>query len=170
MECEACHGPGGAHAAAEKQHEDSDSVPLLLNPRNLSPADSVDFCGACHRTSADVMVMGAPVGMFGIRFQPDRLELSRCWGKSGDARLTCLACHNPHQPLVKDTASYDSKCLRCHAKTGSPAEANQAPSCTVAAANCASCHMPRYKLGPVHATFTDHYIHIVRPSEGYRYF
>ena len=76
---------------------------------------------------------------------------------------------NTHNPLVKDTASYDSKYLQCHAKTGNPAGANQASSCTVAAVNCASCHMPRYKISLAHATFIDHYIHIVRPSEGYRY-
>jgi hypothetical protein len=165
--CEACHGPGAAHIKAMKQ--DGDSAPLPLNPKNLSPVDSVDFCGACHHTSAEVLATPGGVGMIGIRFQPYRLELSRCWGTSGDARITCLACHNPHKPLVKDTASYDSKCLQCHAKTGNPAEANQAPSCTVAAANCASCHMPRYEIGLAHATLTDHYIHIVRPSEGYRY-
>jgi hypothetical protein len=164
--CEACHGPGAAHINAMKQ--DDDSVPFPLNPQNLSPVESVDFGGACHHASANVLATPRLVGMIHIRFQPYRLELSRCWNKSGDVRITCLACCNPHKPLEKDAASYDSKCLQGHAKTGNPAGANQASSCTVATVNCASCHMSRHKISLAHATFIDHYIHIVRPSEGYR--
>jgi mono/diheme cytochrome c family protein len=65
-------------------------------------------------------------------------------------------------------ASYDSKCLQCHAKTGQPPKANQAQACTVAANDCASCHMPRYELKAAHTTMTDHFIRIVHPGEEYR--
>lgn len=40
-------------------------------------------------------------------------------GEKGDARITCVACHDPHKPLVRNTASYDEKCLKCRANTGS---------------------------------------------------
>ena len=54
-------------------------------------------------------------GSLNVRFQPYRLENSRCWKEGkGDARITCLSCHDPHQPLAMDPASYDSSCLQCH--------------------------------------------------------
>jgi hypothetical protein len=165
--CEACHGPSAKHVEAE-EHE-NDKAPPPFNPRTLTPRDSVDFCGACHRTPADIAVeMPENPGILGIRFPAYRLERSLCWGASGDARITCIACHDPHQPLLKDTASYDSKCLQCHAATGHRANASQAAACTVASKNCASCHMPKYELKIAHTTLTDHFIQIVRPSSGYR--
>ncbi len=165
--CEGCHGPSAKHVEAEEQGDDG--APTPFNPRMLAPRDSVDFCGACHRTPADVAVqMSENLGIIGIRFSAYRLERSLCWGASGDARITCIACHDPHQPLVKDTASYDSKCLQCHAATGHRANANQAAACTIARVNCASCHMPKYELKIAHSTLTDHYIQIVRPGSGYR--
>lgn len=165
--CEACHGPSAKHVKAEER--DDVSVARPFNPAKLAPRDSVDFCGACHRTPADVAVqMPGKIGITAIRFSAYRLERSFCWGTSGDARLTCIACHNPHEPLEKDTASYDSKCLQCHASTGHAAKANQAAACTIASRNCVSCHMPKYELTMGHATFTDHYIRIVRPGSGYR--
>jgi hypothetical protein len=167
VQCEACHGPGAEHIRAVKEGDDSAASPL--NPKTLSPVDSVDFCGACHRTPADVAVHMSPdLGLISIRFQPYRLERSLCWGSSGDPRITCIACHDPHKPLVKDTASYDSKCLQCHAAPGHTAGAAQAHACTVANKDCASCHMPRYELKPAHAIFTDHFIQIVRPNSGFR--
>jgi hypothetical protein len=165
--CEACHGPSAAHVLAAKQGKNN--VPTPFNPSTLAPRDSVEFCGACHRTPADVAVeMPKDLGVIGIRFSAYRLERSQCWGANGDARLTCIACHDPHKPLVTDTASYDSKCLQCHASTGHRAAAHQAPACTVASKDCASCHMPRYELKIAHTTMTDHFIRIVQPGSEYR--
>jgi len=165
--CEACHGPGATHVREEKlgKHDE----PLPFNPAGLAPVDSVDFCGACHRTPADVAVETSEnVGIIAVRFSAYRLERSRCWGTAGDARITCIACHNPHKPLITDTASYDSKCLQCHTETGHKAAARQAPACTVASKDCTSCHMPRYELKIAHTTMTDHFIRIVQPGEEYR--
>jgi hypothetical protein len=75
----------------------------ILDPARLDPVDSVDFCGACHHTWQDVVTNGfVNTGQFNVRLAPYRLENSRCWGK-GDARLTCIACHDPHKPLVSGT-------------------------------------------------------------------
>lgn len=165
--CEACHGPSAQHVKAVERGDGSVAAPF--NPANLAPADSVDFCGACHRTAADLAVQKpGGVGVHGIRYPAYRLERSFCWGTSGDVRITCIACHDPHKPLEKDMARYDSKCLQCHAAAGHPAKANQAASCTVASKDCASCHMPRYELKTDHTILTDHYIRIVRPGSAYR--
>ena len=141
----------------------------IFSAKGLSPVDSVDFCGACHRTPLDVAELPAVnMGITNLRFQPYRLERSLCWGEKGDARITCVACHDPHKPLVRNTASYDEKCLKCHANTGSAPSATQIAGCTVGKSDCASCHMPKYEIPAVHAKFTDHYIRIVRSGSGFQ--
>jgi hypothetical protein len=157
--CEACHGPGAKHVAAMKQGRIQAGLAAILNPAKLRPIDSVDFCGACHRTWADVVEAGGE-GVSTLRFHPYRLELSRCWGKKGDARLTCLACHDPHQPLVHVAASYDRACLRCHlASAGAPAnDDHRGKACPQNTKNCATCHMPKLEVPDTHTRFTDHWI------------
>ena len=131
-----------------------------MNPAHLDPTASVDFCGSCHMTWVDVElgnVMGPPT----IRFPAYRLQNSRCWGK-GDARITCVACHDPHQPLVRDEAKYDEKCLACHvAGAASPTQDHPGMACPEADHDCASCHMPKQEFVHSHHTFTDHDIRIV---------
>jgi len=112
--CEACHGPGARHVADMKAGNIDAGRRAILNPRALDPVASVDFCGACHRSWSDVMLNGTS-GVITARFQPYRLESSKCWRK-GDVRLTCVTCHNPHENLVNDPSAYDQKCLACHQK------------------------------------------------------
>jgi hypothetical protein len=166
VQCEACHGPGARHVGAMEAQQNGKDSATIMNPAHLSPADSVDFCGACHRTWADVALeMPANIGVASVRFQPYRLEKSRCWGKNGDARITCLACHDPHQPLVTELSAYDSKCLACHTtKPGPKGQVAAKTACKVGTSNCASCHMPKYEAPQTHAQFTDHYIRVVRTT------
>jgi hypothetical protein len=164
--CESCHGPGAQHVSAMRNGDYEQAVGTIVNPRRLSAPDSVDFCGACHRTWADVtMEGGGSMGAAQVRFQPYRLEMSRCWGEAGDARITCVACHDPHQPLVRELSSYDTKCLACHGTTPGSVKHNSAKTCEVGNSDCASCHMPKVKVPQARTTFTDHYIRVVRGSE-----
>jgi hypothetical protein len=163
--CEVCHGPGAAHAAAEKNGFREEGAGLVLNPKNLSPADSVDFCGACHRTWWDVTQDGL-IGAGTLRFPAYRLEKSRCWG-NGDSRVTCVACHDPHQPLVKDSAAYDQRCLSCHVSSAGQSKSDHPGGlCPVAQKDCVSCHMPKYETPDMHTKFTDHMIRVVRKEGG----
>jgi hypothetical protein len=120
----------------------------------LAPMDAVDFCGACHATSWDVILNGfteVPC----TRFAPFRLELSKCWG-TGDARLLCWNCHDPHQQIQSAPESYDHTCLLCHAT--SPQQKPPSPlsrACPVATSACVSCHMPKVYVPEMHFYFSD---------------
>ena len=161
--CEACHGPGADHAKAmASSTAGAKTGSSILNPASLSPVDSVDFCGACHRTWADIAFSGvAKRGVEVVRFQPYRLEKSRCWGKAGDARLTCVACHDPHAPLQHNAVAYDAQCLSCHLRhdeVATPAKVGVA--CPRASDHCTTCHMPKVDVPEMHGEFTDHFIRV----------
>ena len=161
--CEACHGPGADHVAVKKGGLDA-GTGLILNPSRLTPADQVDFCGACHTSWWDVVLSGTK-GVANVHFQPYRLQNSRCWGK-GDDRLTCVACHDPHRPLVREAAYYDQKCLSCHvAASETPNAERPGRACPTSAKDCVTCHMPRHESPTMHFEFADHQIRIARPGE-----
>jgi hypothetical protein len=169
VRCEACHGPGRAHVKAVMAGQFNQARQAILNPASLSPTGSIDFCGSCHRTMMDVVMREFEPGALTVRFQPYRLEESRCWETTKDARLACTECHDPHAPLVRDAPFYDQKCLACHsrdAKRGASAVAWTAipKICPKATANCISCHMPKTDVPDMHSAFVDHYIRIVRPG------
>ena len=162
--CEACHGPGAKHVAAVEQGRLAEVKPSIAPPRRSDPAASVDFCGACHATWWDVTLAGDK-GIAALRSQPFRLQSSRCWGE-GDARLTCVACHDPHRPLERGAAAYDARCLACHAAGRKAAAGRPARVCKIAKASCTECHMPKYELPEMHFQFTDHLIRVVRQKKG----
>lgn len=158
--CEACHGPGRRHVEAIEQRRLGPALDAIMNPAKLDPAASVDFCGACHATFWDVK-LAREEGVAALRSQPNRLQSSRCWG-AGDARLTCVACHDPHRPLVREAAAYDARCLRCHVQAGArPTREHPGRPCSIAGENCVSCHMPKYAVADMHHEFTDHRIRVV---------
>ena len=159
--CERCHAGAEQHMA-DARRDNFSSLPESLKAMNAE--DAGDFCGQCHRTW-DATVRNHFHGPSDVRFQPYRLANSRCFVGS-DPRISCLACHDPHEQANHNLISYDAKCLACHGKTaasgGSPVK-----SCPVSKTNCASCHMPKVSLPGGHAVFTDHFIRIVRPGEPY---
>ena len=162
--CEACHGPGGDHVSAVKAGLAEQGTTMIMNPRHLTPVESIDFCGACHRTWWDVTLSGS-TGITSLRFPPYRLENSRCWGK-GDARLTCVACHDPHRPLEREAAAYDPRCLACHANTpgAKPTADHPGAACPVARTECVRCHMQKSQVVDIPVKFTDHQIRVIRDS------
>jgi hypothetical protein len=163
--CEACHGPGADHVSAVKSGLAEQGTTMILNPRHMSPVESVDFCGSCHRTWWDVTLSGS-TGITSLRFPPYRLENSRCWGK-GDARLTCVACHDPHLPLERAAAAYDQRCLSCHVNSVGAKTTVDHPgkACPTARNDCVSCHMPKAQVVDIPVKFTDHQIRVVRSNE-----
>ena len=156
--CERCHAGGERHMADARDGNFS-SLPKSL--KAMSAEDAANFCGQCHRTW-DATVRNRFHGPVDVRFQPYRLANSKCF-IGNDQRISCLACHNPHEEANHNLIAYDAKCLACHGKSA----AASVKTCPVSATNCVSCHMPRIPLPGGHAVFTDHLIRIVRPGEPY---
>jgi hypothetical protein len=163
--CEACHGPGREHVVAMREGRLDDGRRMIMDPRKLNPIELVDFCGACHATWWDIALTGDK-GVLALRSQPYRLESSACWGAgAGDARLNCTACHDPHQPLVKDPLTYDRRCLSCHLSAGDQAPRGRTGrACKVGTEGCVTCHMPKYEVPEMHFSFTDHQIRVQPPT------
>lgn len=167
LTCQRCHEGSNEHMAAISLKK------LTPMPRDLGALSSEgisNYCGQCHRPW-DMVVRSHWRGEMNVRFQPYRLANSKCFNGT-DPRISCVACHDPHQNLVHNMSSYDAKCLACHASVSPAAQiaASDAPkACPVAKANCASCHMPKVTLpgGSSHLTFTDHQIRIVKPGGSY---
>jgi hypothetical protein len=180
--CEACHGPGGRHAAA-MLFAPGESM-YIFNPKALDAESlSQEFCGACHRGVDTVPMMPDLGGINNVRFQPYRLFNSR-GHDPGDPHLACTACHDPHADLKREDAVYDAQCTACHTARGAEksigeqnnsrvgkraAISSSGKRCPVASERCVKCHMPKVGLPGAHFQFTDHRIRIARPGEPYPY-
>lgn len=166
--CERCHTDADAHLMAILA--DAKTIPTPAKIGQPSTEDMSNFCGQCHRTW-ETAVRSHWRGEADVRFQPYRLANSRCYN-GDDARISCVACHDPHGKIVRDTASYDTKCLACHSSAALAVATTSATTphpkaCPVAKSNCASCHMPKVALPNGLMKLTDHQIRVVRPNEPY---
>ena len=165
VSCEACHGPGEKHVAAVKSENFKDLQ--IFNPARLSARElSQEFCGSCHTSFEQAMVLPGQGGLNNVRFQPYRLFNSR-GHNTDDRRTSCVACHDPHAKLEHDAASYDAKCAACH--VSGPREARTKESaagpCPVGTKQCVTCHMPKVEFPGMHFKFTDHWIRTARPGD-----
>jgi len=165
LQCEGCHGPGTEHlqAVADAQLDDL----RIESLSGMGAEQESDFCGSCHRTWSQVVLMGLQ-GPANVRFQPYRLANSRCYDVD-DPRIRCSACHDPHEDPVQEPSYYDSKCLACH-EGGEEAEVGSAvtaPACPESSVECSRCHMPEVEIPGSHFHFTDHQIRVVEPGAPY---
>lgn len=162
--CSKCHTGSHAHLLQMEKT----GIPLHPPPdlSKMSSEDMSSFCGRCHRTFATVVRRGWR-GPTNVRFQPYRLALSKCFSGT-DGRISCIACHNPHDELARSYKYYDKKCLACH----SPAASKFPPYakvCPVSKSHCVSCHMPLVRYPGGHFYYRDHDIRIVKSKGKYPY-
>ena len=174
--CQRCHGPGAEHVNLAMAGGSNTLVrAAIVNPARLSPPLRDSVCFQCHLQPAvaligprrfdrgdysfhpgealssymlhvDIDEPGRPRDeRFEINHHAYRLRQSLCYIKGG---ITCISCHDAHQPLKKDTrlANVVSVCLGCHQRH---TESN----------DCVRCHMPaRRAQDVVHVVMTDHRI------------
>ena len=162
LDCQHCHAGAQQHMI-DAAHDDFKTLPKSL--KRLDAEQVSDFCGRCHRTW-DTVMRNKWHGPAFVRFQPYRLENSKCF-IGNDPRISCIACHNPHEPVNHNVASYDAKCLVCHGDAKPASSISVVKTCPVAKSSCTSCHMPKVELPGGHAQFTDHYIRVVHAGEPY---
>jgi hypothetical protein len=156
LQCERCHGSTENHLKGVQQGDAKMAAMLKLS--SFSTEQTSGFCGQCHRTWEEIAASGK-MGISNVRFQPYRLTNSKCYD-TDDARISCVACHNPHQEIDRDDSHYVAKCQACHGGGKVSARA-----CKVSKSNCVSCHMPKVEIPGAHHEFYDHEIRIVKGHE-----
>lgn len=161
VQCERCHENAQQHARASSTRTGPSIAPLKLS--QLSKEGLSEFCGGCHRTLQEIVALRT-LNINNVRSQPYRLGTSKCFRATQDKRISCVACHDPHEDMVKDSKYYDAKCQACH-QTGTAASAVK--PCPVAKQGCVSCHMPKVDFPDGHSRFTDHRIRVVRPGAAF---
>ncbi len=123
IQCEACHGPGGDHAA---------------DPRGVRPLvdRGSELCGKCHYR--DVPEELDAKGGF-IRHHEQYEELFQ----SKHMALDCIDCHDPHVGVIQlrkaGVQTTRTTCENCHFKEAQ----YQASGMMKVLVNCIDCHMPR---------------------------
>ncbi len=175
--CERCHGPGARHIESAQPLD-------IVNPKKLTATLADAVCEQCHLSGIRVL----PYGRELYDFRPglpredffsvfvyagktdeeraavthvEQMRESRCYQRSsGEEKLHCATCHNPHQYIgpAQRVAYYRARCLTCHEKQG----------CSLPRAvrlqtskedSCINCHMPRQSATDVaHTANTDHRI------------
>jgi Zn finger protein HypA/HybF involved in hydrogenase expression len=165
VSCEACHGPGQKHVDAIRTGKSEEGS--IFNPRTLNSEEMANFCGSCHRTWEEVASMHI-YNINNVRFQPYGLINSRCY-EADDRRISCTACHNPHEDPKREPAFYDAKCVACHSRNPKVAQVGKriAVTCKVGTQLCVTCHMAKHEIPGTHFKFTDHRIRIVKAGERY---
>jgi tetratricopeptide (TPR) repeat protein len=126
----------------------------IQNPARLTPTELNQLCGACHRQASDLDDETDWSNAWNVRHQPSYLHRAACF-RNSKGKLSCLTCHNPHEPLAKTAASYDTRCAACHK--------NVTHKTAIASRSCISCHMPQVEASAT-LRFTNHWIGIYDPK------
>lgn len=134
--CQACHGPGSAHAdwaRAEEERsgasESSSSKGLVVALERHGAAEQLDVCATCHSRRAALVREPDPAAGFLERYRPERvhaglyhadgqiLDEVYVWGSFVQSRMhaagvACTDCHDPHSLDLLTPGN--SLCAQCH--------------------------------------------------------
>lgn len=182
--CEACHGPGSDHAAA-----DSDQAPRPALAALREPAAQINACAPCHSRRSQLREGFAPHRSYFDHYLPALLDagLYHADGQILDevyvygsflqswmhqAGVTCGHCHEPHSAQL--LLPGDALCTNCHNEAGRP----DFPSLPLGrydhpqhhlhraegpGARCVNCHMPARTYMQIDDR-RDHSLRIPRPD------
>ena len=176
--CETCHGPGHDHVEAHRQKQGLLEPRAIVRPAQLSRDRLMDLCAQCHSNSlkhrgpAFSYRPGEPLEDHYVTLptkypeqdhvanQTTYLKRSRCFQSS--PQMTCVTCHDPHQPRSVTNAGRKA-CLGCHSETDC-GERSRLP--TAVQDDCVGCHMPeRRKIQVYFQTESDEYVAPVKRWE-----
>jgi tetratricopeptide (TPR) repeat protein len=176
--CEVCHGPSREHVDFHRANPRLTDSHAIVRPAELSRERKMDLCAQCHsnaikhRGPAFNYRPGQPLDDFyftlrtkhpeddHVANQTTYLRQSKCYQNS--ETLTCVSCHNPHQPHSQSNAGATS-CYTCHQKEACT-DRHQLP--VAIQDDCIGCHMPeRRKIQVYFRTETDQYVAPVKRYE-----
>ena len=162
LQCEACHGAGGAHSARIRRGQERPSILKLGYVQNAlcldchdsdvgsgwhaSPHDDDQIaCGSCHtmHTARDpVMVTSTQPGVCYECHALQRSETLRAFAHPFfEGKMACTGCHSPHDATSDSllaTQTLNDTCYRCHAEKRGPYVWEHEP----VAEDCGLCHAP----------------------------
>jgi hypothetical protein len=130
VQCETCHGPGGAHVAEQS----SDESVRKDGPPIRRPDGAAD-CLTCHRR-----LVARPAGF--PQIDPgEHFALLHVV----EPETPCKSCHDPHQPLFVDGTVAEARlhpvineCVDCHKHAQDPAL--ERPAAHPVVFECSYCH------------------------------
>jgi DmsE family decaheme c-type cytochrome len=123
LQCEACHGPGGAHAARVRRGQERPPVIRFGAGAGAAVATQNSMCLGCHN---------ADVG-FGWHGGPHDSNEIAC--------TDCHAMHAPHDAVLR-TSTQPEVCFDCHALQRSETLKAFAHPLFEGKMDCSGCHSP----------------------------
>ena len=166
LDCSRCHFGATEHA------ESGGKLPTLQGWSELTPLESINRCGECHRRADEMKSYEISVEQTHlVRFAPVGLSMSRCFQVANAAenvgnypRLDCITCHDPHLPSRTEPEFFEAICRDCHTSPEQDPRLKSQRitgviSCTQQPHDsaCLSCHMQKTDFAPG-LRFTDHWI------------
>ncbi|MEM9492070.1 MAG: multiheme c-type cytochrome, partial [Myxococcota bacterium] len=158
--CEACHGPGRAHA-------ESSAVADIVHPAKLDSERSMDLCGQCHGIRKPLYPLLDHENRFrpGQRYQ-DYYQLITAASRSAGLLRDFFADGRPQASSYEYTALIQSECyskgeatcLSCHVPPHGDYDLHELPRAPDGAGpwsdgdhTCRSCHAEMFRPGGGHS-------------------
>ncbi|MBX3702503.1 MAG: DmsE family decaheme c-type cytochrome [Steroidobacteraceae bacterium] len=123
LQCESCHGPGGAHAGMQ-QFDGQMAQVIRFGRERPAPVETRNAaCLGCHDADMGFATHG---------------------GAHDDNRIACASCHQLHSPTdaVLGRSTQAGKCYECHAQRRSDSLKAYSHPLREGKMSCSGCHAP----------------------------
>ncbi len=123
LQCEACHGPGGAHAGMQMIDDKLARVIEFEADSAASAETQNGMCLGCHEADVGFSAHG---------------------GAHDDNRVSCASCHQLHSTTdaVRGTSTQAEKCYTCHAFRRADSLKAYSHPLREGKMACTGCHSP----------------------------